>query len=205
MYTRIQRWKIPRCQDRPDHTTDNVALNHSEELFRRAKRLMGTAHDAEDLVQDTFERAFRSMGRFKRGSNMRAWLFTIMNRRALDLSRLKVRLVLVGDQGVLESLAKPTPDDSDSPSWLDLDRPDVLAAVAALPPLFRQILELRNVARLPYREIARQLDIPINTAASRIWRARQLLRHEIVQRLSSSAHEGDQGETTPSPSEAGAS
>jgi RNA polymerase sigma-70 factor (ECF subfamily) len=128
------------------------------------------AHDAEDLVQETYLRAYRGFDGFQPGTNIRAWLHTILQRVRTDAFRRAGRspqtVELTG-----EGPAVPAPQDA-----LATGREDVERALAALPEAFRAAVVLRDVEELSYDEIARALDVPIGTVMSRIHRGRALLR-----------------------------
>jgi RNA polymerase sigma-70 factor (ECF subfamily) len=128
------------------------------------------AFDAEDLVQETFLRAYRGFDRFEPGTNIRAWLFTILHRVRTDSFRKagrSPRTVELVDEGP----AVPPPQDALATGGEEVER-----ALAALPESFRVAVILRDVEELSYDEIARALGIPIGTVMSRIHRGRGLLR-----------------------------
>lgn len=128
------------------------------------------AHDAEDLVQETFLRAYRGFDKFEAGTNIRAWLFTILHRVRTDAFRRagrSPRTVEMVDEGP----AVPAPQEALAAGGEDIER-----ALAALPESFRVAVILRDVEELSYDEIARALEIPIGTVMSRIHRGRGLLR-----------------------------
>jgi RNA polymerase sigma-70 factor (ECF subfamily) len=153
-----------------DQRFEAEALPHLRSLYGTAYRLTRNAHDAEDLVQETFLRAYRAFDGFTPGSNIRAWLYTIMHRVRLDAfrrSRRSPRTVEMTDEGP----SVPAPQDALAQGGEDLER-----ALAALPEAFRDAVVLRDVEDLSYQEIARVLDVPIGTVMSRIHRGRALLR-----------------------------
>jgi RNA polymerase sigma-70 factor (ECF subfamily) len=155
-------------------------LTFLEPLFGAAMRLTRNRSDAEDLVQDTLVKAFRFSGRFAAGSNLRAWLYTILHNTWRNRIRDEARgPVEVDSERVDEAAATPGgPTAGDSPerilmrSTLDAD---LQAALDALPDAFRQAVWLRDVEEFSYAEIAEMLDIPIGTVMSRISRGRRLL------------------------------
>ena len=154
----------------PDDLTE-----HWPELMRHARRLMGNPSDAQDLVQDTFERAVRGLDRFQPGTNLRAWLYTIMVRRATDQFRsAKVR---TADSLDAERVAAPGPvlDEIEESPWMRVTDEQFRCAVHALPEKYRQIFDMHEVHQLAYQDIAARLDIPVNTVATRLYRARQKL------------------------------
>jgi RNA polymerase sigma-70 factor (ECF subfamily) len=146
------------------------ALPHLRSLYGTAYRMTRNAHDAEDLVQETFLRAYRAFDRFTPGTNIRAWLFTILHRARTDAFRKAGRsLKTVELEG--EGPAVPPPQDALASGGEDLSR-----ALESLPDVFRAAVVLRDVEDFSYEEIARILDVPIGTVMSRIHRGRAQLR-----------------------------
>lgn len=132
------------------------------------------AHDAEDLVQETFLRAYRGFDRFQPGTNIRAWLFTILHRVRTDAFRRAGRspqTVELTDDGP----AVPAPQEALATGAEDVER-----ALLALPEVFRTAVVLRDVEDLSYDEIARVLSVPVGTVMSRIHRGRALLRAALA-------------------------
>lgn len=160
-------------------------------LLRAAKRLSPERESADDLVQETYLRAYRTFGGFETGTNCRAWLFTILRSVILNRKRSSVR--------------RPAPDSLDQrmeadggeePAAMANDRTDSVAtqrsrecireAFRALPTNMRWILLLVDVEDFSYADVARILDCPVGTVSSRVYRARQqmetLLPAEVTPR-----------------------
>lgn len=133
-------------------------------------------HDAEDLVQETFLRAYRGFHRFEPGTNIRAWLFTILHRARTDAFRRAGRSPQTVEM-VDDGPAVPAPQEALASGAEDIER-----ALATLPEVFRVAVVLRDVEELSYDEIAGVLDIPIGTVMSRIHRGRALLRAALSKR-----------------------
>jgi RNA polymerase sigma-70 factor, ECF subfamily len=160
------------------------ALQFLQPLFATAMRLTRNRADAEDLVQDTYVKAFRHAGQFKRGTNLRAWLYTILqntwrNRRrdasrdAVDIDSEQVeQLAAVGSGG--EQIE--TPERILMRSTLDAD---LQAALDSLPEAFREAVWLRDVEEFSYAEIAEMLNVPIGTVMSRISRGRRMMYEKL--------------------------
>lgn len=156
------------------------ALQFLEPLFATAMRLTRNRADAEDLVQDTFVKAFRFSGQFKRGTNLRAWLYTILHNTWRNRRRDASRDAVEVDSEQVEraaavaggSEAFETPERILMRSTLD---PDLQTALDDLPGAFRQAVWLRDVEEFTYAEIAEMLSVPIGTVMSRISRGRRLL------------------------------
>ena len=156
-----------------DQRFEAEALPEWRGLFRTACRLARNVSDAEDIVQETLLRAYRSFDRYEPGTNVRAWLFTILHRVYQDALRKKLRAPgfdeLEGDgPGV------PPPQRA-----LEQGGEDLLRALEALPEPFRSAVVLRDVEELRYEEIARALEVPVGTVMSRIHRGRAWLRERL--------------------------
>jgi RNA polymerase sigma-70 factor (ECF subfamily) len=160
-------------------TFEEEALGAVDSLYRTALRLTRSPADAEDLVQDTYLKAFRAADRFEPGTNLRAWLFTILHNTARNRARDRAREALTVDSELVEQAVDAGPRGSgDTPESLllrDTLAPDVQAAIDSLPEAFRQAVWLRDVEEFSYAEIARMLDIPPGTVMSRISRGRRML------------------------------
>lgn len=158
------------------------ALSHIDSLYGTAMRLTRRAADAEDLVQDTYLKAFRSASQFERGTNLKAWLFTILHNTFRNMRRHDGRNPIDVDSEVVEQAAGDASRDF-SPEQLltraSLDT-DLQAALDALPEAFRQAVWLRDVEELTYAEIAGVLDVPIGTVMSRISRGRRSLFERLA-------------------------
>ncbi len=162
-------------------TFEADALASLDSLYRTALRITHRAADAEDLVQDTYLKAFRAAGQFKPGTNLRAWLFTILHNtarnRARDLAREHVDIDSDAVERAMEtgserSGASVTPE---SLLLRDTLTPELQAAIDALPLQFREAVWLRDVEEFSYAEIAEMLQVPAGTVMSRISRGRRLL------------------------------
>jgi RNA polymerase sigma-70 factor (ECF subfamily) len=155
------------------------ALAAVDGLYRTALRLTRVRADAEDLVQETYLKAFRAADRFEPGTNLRAWLFTILHNTARNLARDRSRHAVTFDSDAVERAADATLDGiADTPETLllrDTLAPELQAAIDELPDAFRQAVWLRDVEEFSYAEIATVLDVPIGTVMSRISRGRRML------------------------------
>ena len=166
----------------PDDDFAREALALIDSLYGTALRLTRRPADAEDLVQDTYLKAFRAAHQFRRGTNLKAWLFTILHNTHRNLRRHDVRSPVDVDSEVVDMAADETPG-AQSPEQIltrkSLDV-DLQAALDGLAPAYRQAVWLRDVEELSYAEMARVLDIPIGTVMSRISRGRRAL-HDALQ------------------------
>jgi RNA polymerase sigma-70 factor (ECF subfamily) len=154
-----------------------------DSLYRTALRLTRVPADAEDLVQETYLKAFRSADRFQAGTNLRAWLFTILHNTARNRVRDRVREAVTAGSETVDLAEDSTGvwsgnGHGETPETLllrDTLAPDLQAAVEALPDAFRQAVWLRDVEEFSYAEIAQMLAIPVGTVMSRISRGRRML------------------------------
>jgi len=156
------------------------ALAALDSLYRAALRLTRSPADAEDLVQDTYLKAFRAAHRFEPGTNLRAWLFTILHNTARNRARDRARDTVTVDSEVVERAEETVPATGlpETPETVLLRAtlaPELQAAIDALPDAFRQAVWLRDVEEFSYAEIADMLAIPIGTVMSRISRGRRAL------------------------------
>jgi RNA polymerase sigma-70 factor (ECF subfamily) len=152
-----------------------VALPHLNDLFRTARRLLGEQAAAEDVVQEVYLQAWKSFHRFERGTNCRAWLFTILFNAVHHYWRKSAGSVASeGDEDLEEKLryTPPVPE--------TLTDEEVLAALDRIPPDFRAVVLLADVEEFSYKEVAGILKIPVGTVMSRLSRARKLLRDELA-------------------------
>ena len=153
-----------------DEAFEAEALPHLRSLYGTAYRMTRNAADAEDLVQETFLRAYRAFDGFTPGTNIRAWLYTILHRARTDAFRKAGRSPRTVElEG--EGPAVPPPQDALASGGEELQR-----ALDALPDVFREAVVLRDVEDFSYDEIARILEVPIGTVMSRIHRGRAQLR-----------------------------
>ncbi len=155
------------------------ALRLLDPLYATALRLTRNRADAEDLVQDTFVKAFRFTDRFEPGTNLKAWMFTILHNtwrnRVRDAARdaVDVDSELVEQAAATEGLAAPeTPERILLRETLDAD---LQAALDEMPEAFRTAVWLRDVEEFSYAEIAGMLGVPLGTVMSRISRGRRML------------------------------
>jgi RNA polymerase sigma-70 factor (ECF subfamily) len=160
------------------------ALASLDSLYRTALRLTHRPADAEDLVQETYLKAFRAAEQFKPGTNLRAWLFTILHNTARNRARDRAREHVDVDSEAVERAVDGDdgsgmpPASADTPETLllrDVLTPELQAALDALPAAFREAVWLRDVEEFSYAEIADMLSIPVGTVMSRISRGRRLL------------------------------
>ena len=158
---------------------ESEALAAVDSLYRTALRLTRVPADAEDLVQETYLKAFRAADRFEPGTNLRAWLFTILHNTARNRARDRAREAVTFNSDTVERAADaPLDGVAETPETLLLREtlaPELQAAIDELPGAFRQAVWLRDVEEFSYAEIAAMLDVPAGTVMSRISRGRRML------------------------------
>ncbi len=160
-----------------------VVLPHLSDALALARWLTGNADDAEDVVQEACLKAHKGLASYA-GGNARAWLLTIVRNVSYAwLARNHPRrIVAVGDLADLDALAVPAEAGADTPEAALIAKADAVAleaAITMLPHPFREVLVLRDVNGLSYREIAGMLHLPLGTVMSRLSRARGLLISEL--------------------------
>lgn len=164
-------------------TADALAL--IDTLYGTAIRLTRNQDAAQDLVQDTYLKAFRARERFTAGTNLKAWLFTILHNtwrnRRRDLARSRVAFdsetVEQADEGLASIATFESPETLLMRATFDAE---LKAALDALPENYREAVWLRDVEELSYQQIADVLSIPIGTVMSRISRGRKQLYQLLV-------------------------
>jgi RNA polymerase sigma-70 factor (ECF subfamily) len=169
---------------------EEEALELSDQVYRVARRLVGSREEAEDLVQQTYERAFRSWQSYTPGTNMRAWLLRILTNLNIDRGRRQQRtpqttsIDEAGDYFLYNSLEAATPDENpDEERVLEkLSQDSIVEALADVPHDFRDTLVLVDIGEFSYADAAQILDIPIGTVMSRLHRGRRILKKNLADR-----------------------
>jgi RNA polymerase sigma-70 factor (ECF subfamily) len=172
-----------RRGDTAEEDLASDALAYVDQLYATALRLTRSPSDAEDLVQDTYLKAFRASQSFKPGTNLKAWLFTILQNTFRNLRRDRGREPVDVDSETVEQapVRADAPDPEQRLLAQSLDA-ELREALDALPPAFREAVWLRDVEDLTYAEIAQVLDVPMGTVMSRISRGRRLLQEALLDR-----------------------
>lgn len=176
---------------RPDEDFEAGVLAQLDSLYRTAMRLTNNRQEAEDLVQETMLKAFRFSHLYQRGTNLRAWLFRILNTSAINRYRKQAThptpaSLPEGEDFYLYNQIRDLSGQELSQAAEDevlekyLDE-DVYKALNDLPPNFRMAVVLADIEGLSYKEIAEALQIPIGTVMSRISRARRQLQKSLWQ------------------------
>ncbi len=163
---------------------DLVINEYMQPLYGNALRLTGNPHDAADLVQATFERAFRAFHQYRPGTNLKAWLFRIQSNAFINEYRKKQRQPRLADSDSVEDWQMHQAESHTSTGLQSAEDtllaslPDdaIKAALDELSDDYRQAVLLADVEGLRYREIAEIMDTPVGTVMSRLHRGRRLLR-----------------------------
>lgn len=158
-------------------------------LYSTARRLTGNQADAEDLVQETFLKAYRSYESFQAGTNLRAWLFRILTNSHINRYRARQRRPAETELDDLDDLylyrrIRPAAEvgrSAEETLMESFSEAEVVAAVEALPDIYRIAVLLADVEGFSYAEIAEILDIPIGTVMSRLHRGRKALQKELYE------------------------
>ena len=173
---------LRRCLAGDEQAYRDLVRRYQRQVFSLARRMVGSAEDAEDLTQETFVRMFRALERYDASRSFPAWLFTIATRLCIDhLRRRRVRPISMVQRDAA----------TDEDYTLEIEdqgpRPDELAVLAeeegrvqdlidSLPHHYRIVVMLRHQQDLSYEEIAEALHLPLGTVKARIHRARALLK-----------------------------
>jgi len=165
------------------------ALELSDQVFRVARHMVGSREEAEDLVQETYARAFRSWRTFQAGTNLRAWLLRILTNLNIDRGRKQQRTpetqpLEEGDYFLYNRLEEAVGDGGGEAEERVIERlsqDDIVSALAAVPHDFRDVIVLVDLGDFSYQDAAQILDIPIGTVMSRLHRGRRVLKRELAE------------------------
>jgi RNA polymerase sigma-70 factor, ECF subfamily len=167
---------------------EEEALELSDQVYQVARRLTGSREEAEDLVQETFARAFRAWRSFEPGTNLRAWLFRILTNLNIDRGRKIQRSpdtqpLEETDYFLYNKLEESTTDGTPDERRVveRLSQNDAVSALAELPHDFRDVVLLVDLADFTYSDAAQILDIPIGTVMSRLHRGRRILKGTLAE------------------------
>jgi RNA polymerase sigma-70 factor, ECF subfamily len=167
---------------------EEEALELADQVYRVARRLVSTREEAEDLMQETYTRAFRSWRSYRPGTNMRAWLLRILTNLNIDRGRRQQRSpdlqpLEEGDYYLYNRLEEAGREPNIDQERVDsrLSQDDVVSALAAVPHDFRDVIVLVDIGDFSYAEAAQILEIPIGTVMSRLHRGRRVLKRELAE------------------------
>jgi RNA polymerase sigma-70 factor, ECF subfamily len=165
---------------------EEEALELADQIYRVARRLVSTREEAEDLVQDTYARAFRSWRSYQPGTNLRAWLMRILTNLNIDRGRREQRApetrpMEEGDYFLYNRLEESTDGAEDEERIVErLSQDSVVQALSHVPHDFRDAIVLVDIGDFSYQEAAQILDVPIGTVMSRLHRGRRVLKRELA-------------------------
>lgn len=167
---------------------EDEALALADQVYRVARRLVGTREEAEDLVQETYARAFRSWRSYTPGTNMRAWLLRILTNLNVDRGRRSQRAPQTQsleetDYYLANKLASTVGEEAlEEEAVVErLSQDAVVSALSELPPQFRDVVVLVDIGEFTYADAAQILDVPIGTVMSRLHRGRRLLKAKLAE------------------------
>jgi RNA polymerase sigma-70 factor, ECF subfamily len=163
------------------------ALALSDQVYRVARHLVGSREEAEDLMQETYARAFRSWRSFQPGTNLRAWLLRILTNLNIDRGRRLQRTpdlqpLEEGDYFLYNKLEASGEGGTHEERVVErLSQNDVVGALAEVPHDFRDVVVLVDIGDFTYADAAQILDIPIGTVMSRLHRGRRILKQAMAE------------------------
>jgi RNA polymerase sigma-70 factor (ECF subfamily) len=173
------------ARDRVHFEEDALAL--ADQVYRVARHLVGSREEAEDLVQETYARAFRSWRSFTPGTNLRAWLLRILTNLNIDRGRRVQRQpdqqpLEEGDYFLYNRLEETSDGVSDEERVVQrLSQNDVVSALSEVPHDFRDVIVLVDIGDFTYADTAQILDIPVGTVMSRLHRGRRILKKAMAE------------------------
>ena len=166
---------------------EEEALELADQVYQVARRLVGSRDEAEDLMQETYARAFRSWRSYTPGTNLRAWLLRILTNLNIDRARTRQRRPQTepleeGDYFLYNRLAEATGDSADEERVLSrLSQNHVVSVLSELPHDFRDVVVLVDIGGFAYAEAAQILDVPVGTVMSRLHRGRRILKRQLAE------------------------
>lgn len=168
---------------------ETEALPHLDAVYRFALRLAGSRAMADDLVQDTFLRAYRSWEQYTVGTRCKSWLFTICRNvflRQRERARRLDEIVEKSSRHNIDPVTRERPvfattrrSDPESDYFDDIIDDNVVRAIDHLPLEYRMTVVLSDLEGLPYSEVAELLEVPVGTVKSRLFRGRRMLQKEL--------------------------
>jgi len=163
--------KRPRTDD-----FEAAAMPHMNDIYRTAARLLGNSPGADDVVQDVYLQAWKSLDQFELGTNCRAWLFKILFHTLNHYRRkwLNLRMVKESEEilDLTPAVGPPIPE--------HITDEEMLAALTEVPQDFRAVVLLVDVEEFSYKETAGILNVPVGTVMSRLSRGRKMLREKLA-------------------------
>lgn len=164
---------------------ENETVPHQDALYNYALKIARNADDAQDLLQETYYKAFKNYHQFENGTNSKAWMFMILKNTFINNYRKLKREPAKLDYDEIEDIYENIKSDQAKDNNLDLDfynnllDDELSAALSKIPSKMREVFLLCDLEGYTYEEIAEITDIPIGTVRSRLHRARNLLQDEL--------------------------
>jgi RNA polymerase sigma-70 factor (ECF subfamily) len=176
---------------------EEEALGLSDQVYRVARHLANSREEADDLVQETYARAFRSWRSYTPGTNLRAWLLRILTNLNIDRGRRSQRApqtqpLEANDYYLYDKLAETEGVTDEERVVERLSQDDIVSALAEVPHDFRDVIVLVDIGDFSYQDAAQILDIPIGTVMSRLHRGRRVLKRELADHLGEEEAVGEQ-------------
>lgn len=191
--------------DRIEHEREafeEEALQHLDALYRTALRMSKHREDAEDLVQETYLRAFRFINRFKPGTNLKAWLFKILTNTFINQYQKAARQPQVGYleddeefylyRKVREPGSPPLSESAEEAALNQLGETHIIEAIESLPEPYRLAIVLVDIEGFSYKEIAEMTRVEVGTVMSRIARGRKMLQRLLGDYFQAAKDTGDE-------------
>jgi RNA polymerase sigma-70 factor, ECF subfamily len=171
---------------------EEEVLELADQVYRVARRLVSTREEAEDLVQETYVRAFRSWRSFTPGTNLRAWLFRILTNLNIDRGRREQRTpdmqpMEEGDYYLYNRLEETGNPDDEERIVERLSQESIVEALSSVPHNYRDVVVLVDIGDFSYADAAQILDVPIGTVMSRLHRGRRALKTALAETAVSEA------------------
>ena len=167
---------------------EDEALGLADQVYRVARRLVGSREEAEDLVQETYARAFRSWRSFTPGTNMRAWILRILTNLNVDRGRRIQRTPQTqpleeSDYYLANKLASAAGEEALEQEQVveRMSQDSIVRALSEIQPQFRDVVVLVDIGDFTYADAAQILDVPIGTVMSRLHRGRRALKQKLAE------------------------
>ncbi|NTV97602.1 MAG: sigma-70 family RNA polymerase sigma factor [Chlorobiaceae bacterium] len=183
--TSSKKEAISREEHLKQHEFQKEAVIHINSLYNYALHLTMNPDDAEDLVQETYLKAYRFFNSFERGTNCKAWLFKILKNNYINSFRKNSKEPGKVDYDLIKDFYHSIKDTRTDTSEADTDyfhsllHEEVYLALQSLPEEFREVIQLCDIEGFTYEEIANMVESPIGTVRSRLYRGRKLLRAQL--------------------------
>jgi RNA polymerase sigma-70 factor, ECF subfamily len=165
----------------------NEALRHQDALYHYALKIVQNADDAQDLLQDTYYKAYKNYHQFEKGTNSKAWMFMILKNTFINNYRKNKREPVKVNYDEIENLYENLKSEQSGDNNLELDiyknmfNDEISDAVDSLPIKMKEVFLLCDLEGYSYEEIAEIIDVPIGTVRSRLHRARKILQSNLFE------------------------